>query len=138
MYGDGLNVRDWLHVVDHCEALLAVLERGRPGEVYNIGADNERSNLELTRTILGLLDRGDDMIERVADRPGHDRRYAIDATKIHRELGWAPTRSGWPDALAGTIGWYRANESWWRPLKSKAFNATMLSQPDRNSVSAPT
>ena len=136
LYGDGLNVRDWLHVVDHCEALLAVLERGRPGEVYNIGGDNERSNLELTRTILDLLDQGDDMIEHVADRPGHDRRYAIDAGKIRRELGWAPTRSGWPDALAETIAWYRANEQWWRPLKADAFNATMLSQPDRVSVSA--
>ncbi len=126
LYGDGLNVRDWLHVVDHCEALLAVLERGRTGEIYNIGGDNERSNLELTRTILELLGHGDDMIEHVADRPGHDRRYAIDAAKIRRELGWAPTRSGWPDSLAETIEWYRANESWWRPLKGNAFNATML------------
>ncbi len=116
LYGDGLNVRDWLHVVDHCEALLAVLERGRPGEVYNIGGDNQWSNLELTRTILGLLDYGDDKIEHVPDRPGHDRRYAIDAGKIRRELGWAPTRSAWPDALARTVEWYRTNESWWRPL----------------------
>jgi len=136
LYGDGLNVRDWLHVVDHCEALLAVLERGRPGEVYNIGGDNERSNLELTGMILGLLDHGDDMIEHVADRPGHDRRYAIDAAKIRSELGWTPTRSGWPDALAATIEWYRANEPWWRDLKSNAFNATMLSKVDRLSVSA--
>ena len=129
LYGDGLNVRDWLHVVDHCEALLAVLERGRPGEVYNIGGDNQRSNLELTRSILGLLDYGDDKIERVPDRPGHDRRYAIDAGKIHRELGWAPTRSAWPEALAETVEWYRANESWWRPLQANAFNATNLSAP---------
>jgi dTDP-glucose 4,6-dehydratase len=126
LYGDGMNVRDWLHVTDHCEALLRVLDDGRPGEIYNIGGDNERSNLELTRTILELLGRGEDMIEPVADRPGHDRRYAIDATKIGTQLGWAPTRSAWPQALAETIEWYRANEPWWRPLKANAFNATML------------
>jgi dTDP-glucose 4,6-dehydratase len=128
LYGDGLNVRDWIHVSDHCEALLRVLDDGRPGEIYNIGGDNERSNLELTRTILELLDRGEDMIEPVADRPGHDRRYALDATKIGTELGWAPTRSAWPQALTETIEWYRANEPWWRPLKANAFNATMLSE----------
>ncbi|MHC4351068.1 MAG: GDP-mannose 4,6-dehydratase, partial [Planctomycetota bacterium] len=126
LYGDGLNVRDWLHVSDHCEALLRVLDDGRPGEIYNIGGDNERSNLELTKTILDLLDQDDDMIEPVADRPGHDRRYAIDANKIATELGWAPTRSAWPQALAETIEWYRAHEPWWRPLKAYAFNATML------------
>jgi dTDP-glucose 4,6-dehydratase len=126
LYGDGLNVRDWLHVNDHCSALLRVLDDGRPGEIYNIGGGNEQSNLELTRTILDLLDRGDDMIEPVADRPGHDRRYAIDAAKIAAELDWTPTRSAWPDALAETIAWYRANEPWWRPLKANAFNATML------------
>jgi dTDP-glucose 4,6-dehydratase len=126
LYGDGLNVRDWLHAVDHCEALVRVLEDGRPGEIYNIGGDNERSNLELTKTILDLLDQDDDMIEPVKDRPGHDRRYAIDAAKINAELGWAPTRSAWPQALAETIDWYRAHEPWWRPLKAYAFNATML------------
>jgi dTDP-glucose 4,6-dehydratase len=126
LYGDGLNVRDWVHVSDHCEALLRVLDNGRPGEIYNIGGNNERSNLELTQTILSLVDLGEDMIEPVADRPGHDRRYAIDATKISAELGWTPTRSAWPQALAETIEWYRAHETWWRPLKADAFNATML------------
>ncbi|MDX2132475.1 MAG: dTDP-glucose 4,6-dehydratase [Planctomycetota bacterium] len=121
LYGDGLNVRDWLHVEDHCEAVLAVLERGTSGEVYNVGGNNERSNLDLTRTILRLMGKGDEMIRYVADRPGHDRRYAIDATKIRRELGWEPTRSAWPDALASTVEWYRANEAWWRRVKSGAY-----------------
>jgi dTDP-glucose 4,6-dehydratase len=123
LYGDGRNVRDWLHVIDHCEAILAVLERGRIGAVYNIGGNNERSNLELTRTILQLMNLGEEMIEPVPDRLGHDRRYAIDATKIRDELGWEPTRSAWPDALAETIDWYRANESWWRPLKQRRLRA---------------
>jgi dTDP-glucose 4,6-dehydratase len=120
LYGDGRNVRDWLHVTDHCQALLAVLERGRVGEVYNIGGNNERSNLELTRTILELMGMGEEMIERVEDRLGHDRRYAIDAAKICDHLGWAPSRSAWPDALSETIAWYQAHESWWRPLKGAA------------------
>jgi dTDP-glucose 4,6-dehydratase len=119
LYGDGQNVRDWLHVLDHCEAVLRVLEHGRPGEVYNVGGDNERSNLELTRTILGLMDKGEAWIEPVADRPGHDRRYAIDASKMARELGWRPTRSAWPGALEGTVRWYAEHPDWWRPLKEK-------------------
>ncbi len=129
LYGDGLNVRDWLHVEDHCEALLVVLESGTPGEVYNIGGDNERSNLELTHTLLHLLGMGREMIQPVADRPGHDRRYAIDAGKIRMQLGWRPTRSAWPQALAQTIEWYRDHEMWWRPLKNRAFNATNLVRP---------
>ena len=121
LYGDGLNVRDWVHVDDHCEAVLAVLERGRAGEVYNIGGNNERSNLELTHTILTLMGKGEEMIRYVADRPGHDRRYAIDGGKIERELGWKPSRSAWPDALAATIEWYRANQDWWKRVKSGAY-----------------
>ena len=119
LYGDGKNVRDWLHVIDHCEAVLAVLERGRIGEVYNIGGNNERANIELTRTILDLMGMGDEMIQPVPDRLGHDRRYAIDASKIKAELGWEPTRSAWPQALAETIEWYRSHEAWWRPLKAR-------------------
>ena len=119
LYGDGLNVRDWLHVIDHCEAVLAVLERGAAGGVYNIGGNNERSNIDLTRTIIKLLGKDESMIKRVPDRLGHDRRYAIDAAKIRAELGWEPTRSAWPVALAQTIEWYRNNESWWRPLKQR-------------------
>jgi dTDP-glucose 4,6-dehydratase len=126
LYGDGLNVRDWIHVEDHCAALLRVLDNGRPGEVYNIGADNQRSNLELTRTLLEITGAGEDMIEPVADRPGHDRRYALDASKIRTELGWTPRHSAWPGALADTIEWYRAHEPWWKQLKANAFNATML------------
>ena len=119
LYGDGRNVRDWLHVEDHCEALVAAAERGTDGRVYNIGGDNERSNLELTRSILELMDLGEDRIERVADRPGHDLRYAIDARRMREELGWRPTRSAWPDALIATIDWYRANPGWWEPLKRR-------------------
>ncbi len=121
LYGDGLNVRDWLHVDDHCEAILTVLEKGRAGEVYNVGGDNERSNLELTHSILSLMGCGEEMIQYVADRPGHDRRYAIDPAKIERELGWRPTRSAWPEALAATIDWYRVNQDWWRRVRSGAY-----------------
>lgn len=117
LYGDGLNVRDWLHVLDHCEAILTVLEKGTSGEVYNIGGNNERANIELTKMILEQMGCGEQMIEPVPDRLGHDRRYAIDPTKIKTELGWQPTRSAWPDALADTIDWYKNNEAWWRKLK---------------------
>ncbi|TVQ32184.1 MAG: dTDP-glucose 4,6-dehydratase [Phycisphaeraceae bacterium] len=112
LYGDGRNVRDWLHVDDHCEALLAALEKGKSGEVYNIGGDNERSNLELTRSILEIMGKDESSIERVADRLGHDRRYAIDSSKIQHELGWRPTRSAWPGALEATVAWYRDNREW--------------------------
>jgi len=121
LYGDGRNVRDWLHVDDHGAAILAVLERGRAGEVYNIGGDNERSNLELTHAILAIMGKGPEMIRRVTDRPGHDLRYAIDAGKIERELGWRPTRSAWPAALESTVRWYVDNQSWWRRVKSGAY-----------------
>ncbi|TVS17279.1 MAG: dTDP-glucose 4,6-dehydratase [Planctomycetaceae bacterium] len=120
LYGDGQNVRDWLHVEDHCEALLSVLERGRAGEVYNIGGNNERSNLELTHTILRLMGKDESAIEYVPDRPGHDRRYAIDASKIESHLGWKPTRSHWPSALEQTIGWYQDNRHWWGRLRPQA------------------
>lgn len=121
LYGDGLNVRDWLHVEDHCEAILTALEKGQPGEVYNIGGDNERSNLDLTKTILAVLGKDDSYIRPVKDRPGHDRRYAIDSTKIQRELGWRPTRSAWPEAMERTVAWYQDNEQWWRRVKSGEY-----------------
>jgi dTDP-glucose 4,6-dehydratase len=121
LYGDGRNVRDWLHVEDHCEALLAVLERGKAGEVYNIGGNNERSNLDLTHMILEAMGKGEDSIQPVADRPGHDRRYAIDASKIRRELGWAPSRSAWPEALRATVRWYRENADWWRRIRTGEY-----------------
>lgn len=117
LYGDGLHVRDWLHVEDHCEALAAVLERGRAGEIYNIGANNEWSNLDLTRQVLAILGRDESMIEYVPDRPGHDRRYAIDASKIRRELQWSPARSAWPQALRPTVEWYVGHRGWWERAK---------------------
>ncbi len=121
LYGDGRNVRDWLHVDDHCEAVLAVLEKGTPGENYCIGGNNERSNLELTHSILEVMGKGQDMIEPVTDRLGHDRRYAIDAAKIKNDLGWEPSRSAWPQALEQTVKWYVDHESWWRNVKSGAY-----------------
>ena len=121
LYGDGKNVRDWLHVEDHCEALVIVLEKGISGEVYNVGGNNERSNLELTHSILQTMGKGHDMIKPVADRLGHDRRYAIDATKIKDKLGWEPTRSHWPDALAATVKWYVDHPQWWQNVKSGAY-----------------
>ncbi len=121
LYGDGRNVRDWLHVDDHCEAILTVLEKGEAGRVYNIGGNNERSNLELTHTILSMMGQGKEMIEPVADRPGHDRRYAIDASRIARELGWTPTRSAWPGGLAATIAWYVDHPDWWHRIREGTY-----------------
>ena len=121
LYGDGRNVRDWLHVDDHCEAILTVLEKGVPGEVYNIGGNNERSNLELTHAILQVMGKGKDMIRQVEDRLGHDRRYAIDPTKIKTQLGWEPTRSAWPEALEATVKWYVDHANWWQRVKSGAY-----------------
>jgi dTDP-glucose 4,6-dehydratase len=115
LYGDGSNERDWLHVDDHCAALHLLVDRGAPGEIYNIGANNQRSNLALTSAILEALDRDDASIDRVPDRPGHDLRYAVDSTKI-RSLGWRPQRD-FEDGLLQTIDWYRDREDWWRPLK---------------------
>ena len=121
LYGDGRNVRDWLHVEDHCEAVLTVLEKGQAGEVYNVGGNNERSNLELTHAILKAMGKGPEMIRPVKDRPGHDLRYAIDASKIKRELGWEPKRSAWPRALEATVKWYVDNPSWWKRVKSGEY-----------------
>jgi dTDP-glucose 4,6-dehydratase len=115
LYGDGLNVRDWLHVLDHCLALDVVIDRGAAGEVYNIGGGNEVANLELTKRILELLGRPGSLIRPVADRPGHDRRYSLDTTKL-QGLGWQP-RMDFATGLAETVNWYRNNEWWWRPVK---------------------
>jgi dTDP-glucose 4,6-dehydratase len=121
VYGDGLNVRDWLHVQDHVEALDLVMRRGVPGERYNIGGHNEWTNMAITREILKRMDRDDTFIRFVQDRPGHDRRYAIDAGKIERELGWRP-RYTFEQGLQETIDWYRTNEAWWRPLKARGLD----------------
>jgi dTDP-glucose 4,6-dehydratase len=130
LYGDGLNVRDWLHVADHCRALEVVIERGEPGEVYNVGGGNEVANIDLTRRILAGLNRSDDLIRPVADRPGHDRRYCLDTTKIGG-LGWRP-QVDFAAGLAETIAWYRQNEWWWRPIKQgdPAFQAYYSKQYD--------
>jgi dTDP-glucose 4,6-dehydratase len=121
LYGDGRNVRDWLYVQDNCEAIDLVLRRGAEGEVYNVGGGNELENIELTRRILRLTGRPESLIRPVADRPGHDRRYSVDTSKLRR-LGWAP-RHRFDGALAETVRWYREHEAWWRPLKSGAFEA---------------
>ena len=121
LYGDGQQVRDWIYVLDNCAALDLVLRQGRDGEVYNIGGGHEVANLDLTREILRLVGKPERLIQAVADRPGHDRRYALDATKVW-ELGWAP-RYPFASALEATVRWYREHESWWRPLKSGEFRA---------------
>jgi len=121
LYGDGKNVRDWLHVLDHCEAVYTVLAKGKTGETYNIGGNNERSNLQLTHSIIELMGKDESSIEYVTDRAGHDRRYAIDATKIKTELGWEPTRSAWPEALEATVKWYVDNPEWWQRVKSGVY-----------------
>ena len=115
LYGDGLHVRDWLHVEDHCRALDLLIDRGENGEVYNIGGGNEVQNVELTHQILALLDRPRSLIEPVSDRLGHDRRYSLDTTKL-RALGWHP-RHPFLDGLRATVYWYRDNDWWWRPIK---------------------
>jgi dTDP-glucose 4,6-dehydratase len=115
LYGDGLNVRDWLHVSDHCRAIDLVLDKGTAGEVYNIGGGNHVPNIDLTRRILQLTARPESLIEPVADRLGHDRRYALDSSKIGA-LGWRP-EIAFEDGLLDTVEWYRQNEWWWRPIK---------------------
>ena len=117
LYGDGLNVRDWLYVEDHCEGILTVLEKGRDGESYNIGGGNERTNLEITKKILEILGKSESLIEFVKDRPGHDRRYALDYRKVKMELGWQPKKE-FSQGLSETIEWYRKNRQWWRDILS--------------------
>jgi dTDP-glucose 4,6-dehydratase len=121
LYGDGHQVRDWLYVLDNCAAIDLVLRRGGDGEVYNVGGGHEVANLAITREILRLLGKPESLIQPVADRPGHDRRYALDATKLG-QLGWAP-RYPFASALEATVRWYRDHEAWWAPLKSGEFRA---------------
>ncbi|NPC46826.1 dTDP-glucose 4,6-dehydratase [Corallococcus sp. AB032C] len=120
VYGDGANVRDWLHVEDHCQGLLVALEKGRAGEVYNIGGGSERRNIEIVKGILGLLKKPESLIQYVADRPGHDRRYAIDPTKIRTELGYQPKHT-FEQGLADTVAWYVDNSAWWERVTSGAY-----------------
>jgi dTDP-glucose 4,6-dehydratase len=136
VYGDGKNVRDWLYVADHCEAIRAVLSRGRVGETYNVGGSNEKINLEIVETICGILDelRPDDpvvphrrLITYVKDRPGHDRRYAVDARKIEHELGWRP-RDTFDTGIRKTIDWYMANQTWTRDVTTGAYRQWIATQ----------
>ncbi|SCW85501.1 dTDP-glucose 4,6-dehydratase [Paenibacillus tianmuensis] len=115
VYGDGLNVRDWLHVEDHCRAIDLVLHRGVNGEVYNVGGNNERTNIQIVKRILSELGKSDDLIQYVKDRPGHDRRYAIDSTKITTDLGWAP-KYNFETGIKETIQWYLQNQGWWESI----------------------
>ncbi len=116
LYGDGLNIRDWLFVEDHCSAIDTVLHKGKNGEIYNVGGNNEKTNKYITDTILKYLGKDNSLIKYVADRLGHDRRYAIDATKIKEELGWEP-KYKFEQAIEKTIQWYLNNKQWWQPLK---------------------
>jgi dTDP-glucose 4,6-dehydratase len=118
VYGNGLQVRDWIHVDDHCAALLLILQQGRIGETYLVGSDGERTNLEMVRAILRLMGRPEDDYELVADRAGHDQRYAIEAGKLRSELGWLPRFGDLDRGLADTVDWYRAHEYWWGPHKA--------------------
>ncbi|WP_086844804.1 dTDP-glucose 4,6-dehydratase [Amycolatopsis kentuckyensis] len=119
LYGDGLNVRDWLHVDDHCHGIQLVADGGRPGEIYNIGGGTELTNRSLTEKLLEAVGAGWDSVEPVEDRKGHDRRYSVDITKIGEELGYAP-RVSFEDGLAETVAWYRDNRAWWEPLAGRA------------------
>lgn len=120
VYGDGLNVRDWIYVHDHNRAIEAVFEKGEPGEVYNIGADSEKQNIEIVRLILKTLGSGDELIEYVKDRPGHDKRYAIDSTKIETKLGWKPQVT-FEQGMQKTISWYKENQDWWKSIISGEY-----------------
>ncbi len=120
LYGDGLAVRDWIHVEDHCEAIRAVLERGSRGVVYNISAGDERINRDVSALILAHLGKPLSLVRYVEDRPGHDRRYALDATRIRTELGWSP-RISFEDGLTSTIDWYIANRDWWERVRSGEY-----------------
>jgi dTDP-glucose 4,6-dehydratase len=120
VYGNGSNIRDWLYVEDHCVAIDLILQKGKIGETYNIGTNCEVNNLDLTKKILNLLGKSEEMIQYVKDRPGHDWRYAIDASKIKNELGWQP-KFNFDQALAATVKWYQDNEWWWRKLRDEKF-----------------
>ncbi|MDP3793737.1 MAG: GDP-mannose 4,6-dehydratase, partial [Candidatus Uhrbacteria bacterium] len=134
VYGDGLHVRDWIHTRDHAQALDILLRQGQPGEIYNIGVDNERSNMEITQHLLEILGHGRERMEYIADRPGHDRRYAIDATKI-RTLGWEPvyTQDKFRQGLEETVAWYLSNQSWVETLWQKQRHDMNLFQNELTS-----
>jgi dTDP-glucose 4,6-dehydratase len=120
VYGDGMNVRDWIHADDHGRGILAALEKGEPGQVYNFGASSERPNLEVVRRVLAQLGKPESLIQYVKDRPGHDRRYAIDATRARTRLGWAP-RHAFEEGLAETVRWYVEHRGWWERVLSGEY-----------------
>lgn len=115
LYGEGKNIRDWLYVLDNCEGIDVVLQKGKTGEIYNIGGNHELQNIELTKAILKELGKGEEMIQRVTDRLGHDLRYSLDCSKIEKELGWKP-KTKFEKGLCSTVDWYKKNEQWWKPL----------------------
>ena len=133
VYGDGMNVRDWLHVEDHCRAIWQILQYGRDGETYAVGGDAEKTNISLVKTLCALLDverprengKYEDLISFVTDRPGHDRRYAIDASKLQGELAWRPTY-GFEDGLKQTVQWYLENQAWIQALRDRAQNFSRI------------
>lgn len=127
VYGTGSNIRDWLYVEDHCAALWCIYERGRIGEVYNIGGNCERANIDVVKTILAITGKPDSLIAFVADRPGHDWRYAVDFSKLHNELGWTPTHS-FEDGLERTVSWYRSHPEWCNSVRSGAYQEYYLKQ----------
>jgi len=118
VYGKGANVRDWIYVLDHCEAVFRVLDKGKPGEIYNVSSGNEVSNIELVKQILGMLRKKESLVTFVEDRPGHDLRYSLSSSKIHTELGWKPQHTFY-SALNETVNWYVKNESFWKPLATE-------------------
>jgi dTDP-glucose 4,6-dehydratase len=120
IYGDGMNVRDWIYVEDHCRALDTVLHHGKEGEVYNIGGRSEKPNLEVVKTVLDQLGKPHSLIRFVKDRPGHDRRYAMDFSKIEKELGWKPTVS-FEEGVRLTVEWYKTHQEWWRKIKTGEY-----------------
>lgn len=120
VYGDGMQIRDWLYVRDHCAAIAAVLEKGRAGEIYNVGGNNEKANIEIVRLILKELGKSEELITYVQDRPGHDRRYAIDNTKITTELGWKPSYT-FEEGIQDTIQWYLRNSDWMERVTSGEY-----------------
>jgi len=127
IYGDGLNIRDWLYVEDHCSAIDLVIHKGRNGEVYNIGGNNERTNVHIVTTILEQLGKSESLITYVKDRPGHDRRYGIDPTKTMTELGWKPKHS-FETGIKETIAWYLKNKEWWTRIQSGAYQEYYVKQ----------
>ena len=130
VYGDGQQVRDWLHVEDHCDAIWLVFEKAAPGSVYNIGGNSERANLEVVRRLLGALGKGEELIRYVADRPGHDRRYAMDASRLQADLGWSPAWR-FEEGLKATVDWYLGHRAWWERVRSGAYRDYYESQYGR-------